>query len=142
MCKSLCSVRLETYRGALVMDRRILDCSRCMICVWDGFAQPQSCIPYVHTGLSTHLYRRSLFSRKSFIDIYVRNLQSTDKEMIPATDEIGAHAQDHVTIDRDATTHPKSILTEHSLQSLCVAAEQSVASSFSPPFSQKSPVEM
>jgi hypothetical protein len=34
--------------------------------VWDGFAQPQSCMPYVHTGLSTHLYRRSLFSRESF----------------------------------------------------------------------------
>jgi hypothetical protein len=42
ICKSLCNVRLETYHGALVMDRRILDCSRCMICVWDGFAQPHS----------------------------------------------------------------------------------------------------
>jgi hypothetical protein len=29
--------KLETYHGAPVMDRRILDCSRCMICVWDGF---------------------------------------------------------------------------------------------------------
>ena len=24
-----------------------------MICVWDGLSQPQSCISYVHTGLST-----------------------------------------------------------------------------------------
>src|SRR5215469_15605371 len=37
-----------------------------MIFVWDGFAQPQSCMPYVHTGLSIHLYRRSLFRRESF----------------------------------------------------------------------------
>ena len=37
-----------------------------MIFVWDGFAQPQSCIPYVHTGLRTHLYKRSLFRRESF----------------------------------------------------------------------------
>jgi hypothetical protein len=44
MCKSLCSVKLEMYRGALVMDRRIFNCSRWMICVWDGFTQPQSCI--------------------------------------------------------------------------------------------------
>ena len=66
MCKSLCSMQLEMYHSALVMDRRIFDCSRWMICVWDGFAQPQSCVPYVHTGLSTHFYTRSLFSRVSF----------------------------------------------------------------------------
>jgi len=66
MYKSLYNVQLETYHDALVMERRIFDCSRWMICVWDGFAQPQSCIPYVHTGLSTHLYKRSLFSRESF----------------------------------------------------------------------------
>jgi len=59
-------VELETYHGALVMERGIFDCSRWMICVWDGFAQPQSCITYVHTGLSTHLYKRSSFSRESF----------------------------------------------------------------------------
>ena len=40
MCKSL-----ETYHGAFGMDRRIFDCSRWMICVWEGFAQPQSYIP-------------------------------------------------------------------------------------------------
>jgi len=57
--------------------------------------------------------------------------------MIPATNEIGAHAQDHVTIDRDAPNHPKSILTEHSLQSVCVAAERPVASSFSPPLARR-----
>ena len=33
MCKSLCSVKLETYHGGPVMDRRILDCSRCMMCM-------------------------------------------------------------------------------------------------------------
>jgi hypothetical protein len=65
MCTSLCSVKLKTYHGASVMDRRIFDCSRWMICVWDGFAHPHSCIPYVHTGLSTHLSRRSLISRES-----------------------------------------------------------------------------
>jgi len=66
MCKLLCSVQLETYQGALVMDRRIFDCSHWMICIWDGFAQPQSYILYVHTDLGTHLYKRSLFSRESF----------------------------------------------------------------------------
>jgi len=66
MCKTLCNVQLETYHVALVMDRGIFDCIRWMICVWDGFAQPQSCISYVHTGLSTHLYKRSLFSRERF----------------------------------------------------------------------------
>jgi hypothetical protein len=65
MCKSVCRVKLETYQGASVMDRRIFYCSRWMICVWDGFAQPHSWMPYVHTGLSTHLYKRSLFSRDS-----------------------------------------------------------------------------
>ena len=48
-CKSLCNVQLQTYRGAFFMDRRSFDCSRWLICVWDGFAQPQSCIPYGHT---------------------------------------------------------------------------------------------
>jgi len=68
MCKSLCNVRLETYHGALVMDSRDFDCSRWMICVWDGFAQPQSFIPYVHTGLSTHICTREVcFQGKALI---------------------------------------------------------------------------
>ena len=28
MCRSVCSVELETYRGALVMDRGVLYCGR------------------------------------------------------------------------------------------------------------------
>jgi len=66
MCRWLYSVRLETYHGALVIDCRMFDCSRWIVCIWDGFAQPHICIPYFHTGLSTYFYKRSLFWTESF----------------------------------------------------------------------------
>jgi hypothetical protein len=62
ICRWLWRVSLETYHGALVIRRRTLDWNLWIIFVFDGFAQPHSCIPYVHMGFILHLYSRSLFS--------------------------------------------------------------------------------
>ena len=65
------------------------------------------------------------------IDIYVRNLQSTDKMMIPATNEVMRMRK----ITWRMTEMLLTILKAFSLCThyiLCVAAEQSVAPSFSP----------
>ena len=43
--ESLCRVLLLTYHGALNTIRSVFDCIRCMICVFEGLAQPYSCIP-------------------------------------------------------------------------------------------------
>ena len=41
MSKSLCNVKLETYHGALVIDLRILDCSRWMILCGTALHSPR-----------------------------------------------------------------------------------------------------
>jgi hypothetical protein len=63
--RSLCSVRFETYQGALVMERRTFDWNRWSIFVFDGLVRPQSWTPYVQIGFRMHLYTRILFSRES-----------------------------------------------------------------------------
>jgi hypothetical protein len=62
ICRSLGIVKLETYQGALVTERKNLDWSLWIIFVFDGFVQPRNCIPYVHMGFIMHLYSSSLFS--------------------------------------------------------------------------------
>jgi len=44
--KSSCRVKLDTYRGASVIMRRIFDCAFCSTAWLDLLAQPQSCILY------------------------------------------------------------------------------------------------
>jgi hypothetical protein len=56
------NVLLFTYHGALNAIRSIFDYTRCMIFVFDGLVQPQSCMPYVHMGLTIALYNSILFS--------------------------------------------------------------------------------
>jgi len=48
--KSSCRVKLDTYRGALVIMRRIFDCAFCSIAWLDLLAQPHISIPYVQNG--------------------------------------------------------------------------------------------
>jgi len=43
--ESLWRVLLHTYHGALNTILSVFDCSLCMICVFEGLAQPHSCIP-------------------------------------------------------------------------------------------------
>jgi hypothetical protein len=63
--RSLCSVRFETYHGALVMERGTFDWNRWSTFVFDGLVHPQSWIPYVQIGFRTHLYTTILFSSES-----------------------------------------------------------------------------
>jgi hypothetical protein len=51
-----------TYHGALDIILSIFDCTLCMIFVFNGLAQPQSCMPSDCTGLIIALYKSSLFS--------------------------------------------------------------------------------
>jgi hypothetical protein len=51
----LCKVRLDTYHGAFVMDRSVLDWALCIMAMLVLLAQPQSSVPYVHIGLMTVL---------------------------------------------------------------------------------------
>jgi hypothetical protein len=73
---SLCSVKFETYHGALVMVRRTFDRSLWVILVFDGLVHPHSWIPYVQINLSMHLctnvllFRESLEFRPSSHDIW------------------------------------------------------------------------
>jgi len=60
--ESLWRVLLLTYHGALNTILSVFDCILCMICVFEGLAQPRSCIPYDHMGLMIALYKSSLFS--------------------------------------------------------------------------------
>ena len=45
--KSSCRVKLDTYRGALVIMRRNFDCAFCSTAWLDLLAQPQISMPYV-----------------------------------------------------------------------------------------------
>jgi hypothetical protein len=60
ICSSLWIVKLETYQGALVTERKNLDWSLWIIFVFDDFVQPHNCISYVHLGFIMHLYSGSL----------------------------------------------------------------------------------
>ena len=62
MYRSEWRVWLEIYYGALVIVLRSLDWYRWMTAMLVLVAHPHSSIPYVHTGFSTVLYMRSLFS--------------------------------------------------------------------------------
>ena len=57
---SSCRVKLDTYRGALVVMRRIFDCAFCSIAWLDLLAQIS--MPYVQIGFIIVLYIKSLFS--------------------------------------------------------------------------------
>jgi hypothetical protein len=63
--RSLCSVKFETYHGALVMVCRTFHRSLWIILLFDDLVHPHSWVPYVQIGLSTHLYTKVLFSRES-----------------------------------------------------------------------------
>jgi len=61
-CRSEWRVWFETYHRALVIVLRSLDWYGWMRSMLDLEAHPHSSIPYVHTGFSTVLQMRSLFS--------------------------------------------------------------------------------
>jgi hypothetical protein len=65
--RSLCSVRFETYHGALVMERSTFDWIRWSPFLFNGFVQPQRWIPYVQIGFRIHLYLESCFLVKVWI---------------------------------------------------------------------------
>ena len=60
--KSSCRVKLDTYRGAFVIMRRIFDCAFCSTAWLDLLAQPQISMPYVQIGFIIVLYIKSLFT--------------------------------------------------------------------------------
>jgi hypothetical protein len=70
--RSLCSVRFETYHGALVMERSMFDWNRWSTFMFDGLIHPQSWIPYVQIGFGIHLYTRILISSES-LDFHLRS---------------------------------------------------------------------
>jgi hypothetical protein len=51
----LCKVKLDTYHGAFVMDRSILDWTFCIMAMLVLLVQPQNSMLYVHIGLMTVL---------------------------------------------------------------------------------------
>lgn len=65
-CRSLCSVSLLTYHGALLIRRRVLFCIRWMVLIFDFFAQPHNCMPYVQIGIRITLYINSLLLNDNF----------------------------------------------------------------------------
>jgi hypothetical protein len=62
LLESLWRVLLFTYHGALNTILSVFDCILCMICVFEGLAQPHSCIQQDKMGLMIAWYRSSLFS--------------------------------------------------------------------------------
>jgi len=63
--RSLWSISLFTYHGALTIALNIFDWHLCMTVILDLQAQPHNSMPHVHIG--------------AIMDLYSRNLLSTDK---------------------------------------------------------------
>jgi hypothetical protein len=86
----LCKVRLDTYHGAFVMDRSILDWALCIVAMLVLLEQPQSSMPYVHIGLMTvqlvkklkqhKLLVRSLHEGRRFFLLLLQGLQSASNK--------------------------------------------------------------
>jgi len=63
MFKSRCVISLRTYHGAPVIVLRIFDWARWTMSILLLLAFPHYWEPYIHIGLSTQLYSRTLYSR-------------------------------------------------------------------------------
>ena len=74
---SSCRVKLDTYRGALVIMCRIFDCAFCSIAWFYLLAQPQISIPYVQIGFIIVLYIKSLFSVDSCDFLPTQNIRTS-----------------------------------------------------------------